>query len=313
LQVPNDFKEESMTEQVGPSVPSQSILQRFVFPGVFVFTATVSRKVISASTIWISAIGALLLFANSVVGVTKPQKKRAASGQETPPELLPAGAPFATDDPEPPTTGGWEINVPFILERTPGTTDMDAPLFDLNYGLPGIQLKLAAPVKIVQEDSSGTVAGIGDTLIGVKWRFFNSKKSQLELAISPQLLVPSGDHARGLGEGGTAFALPLAAQKTWDKWTLYGNVGFWWRTGAETRNYFYASAVLEREISKRLTLGVELFGNPPTEPGGGSDVGFNVGGSWKLRKHVNVLFTAGRDIVGDKTALAYIGLQFLTK
>jgi Putative MetA-pathway of phenol degradation len=313
LQVPNDFKEESMTEQVGPSVPSQSILQRFVFPGVFVFTATVSRKVISASTIWISAIGALLLFANSVVGVTKPQKKRAASGQETPPELLPAGAPFATDDTEPPTTGGWEINVPFILERTPGTTDMDAPLFDLNYGLLGIQLKLAVPVKIVHEDSSGTVAGIGDTLIGVKWRFFNSKESQLELAISPQLLVPSGDHARGLGEGGTAFTLPLAAQKTWDKWTLYGNVGFWWRTGAETRNYFYASAVLEREISKRLTLGVELFGNSPTEPGGDSDVGFNVGGSWKLRKHVNVLFTAGRDIVGDKTALAYIGLQFLTK
>jgi Putative MetA-pathway of phenol degradation len=271
------------------------------------------RKIIFASTIWIWAIAAFLLFANSVVGSAKPQKKSAVSSHEVPSELLQAGAPFVTDDSEPPAAGGWEINVPFILERTPGTTDMTAPLFDLNYGLPGIQLKLAVPVKIVHEDSSGTVAGIGDTLIGVKWRFFNSKKSQLELAISPQLLVPSGDHARGLGDGGTAFTLPLAAQKTWDKWTLYGNVGFWWRTGAETRNYFYASAVLEREISKRLTLGVELFGNPPTEPGGGSDVGFNVGGSWKLRKHVNVLFTAGRDIVGDKTALAYIGLQFLTK
>jgi hypothetical protein len=49
-----------------------------------------------------------------------------------------AGPPFVTDDPELPPPGGWEINVPFILERTPGETEMNAPLFDLNYGLPNV-------------------------------------------------------------------------------------------------------------------------------------------------------------------------------
>jgi hypothetical protein len=58
---------------------------------------------------------------------------------------------------------------------------MDAPLFDLNYGLPDLQLKLEIPVKIVHEDSNGTVAGEGDLLLGVKWRFFNSEQSQLQL------------------------------------------------------------------------------------------------------------------------------------
>ena len=76
----------------------------------------------------------------------------------------------------------------------------------------------------MHEDSNGTLAGAGDLLIGVKWRFFYSEKSQLQLGIYPQLLVPSGDHARGLGEGRTAFVLPLVAQKNWEKWTLYGNV-----------------------------------------------------------------------------------------
>ena len=53
------------------------------------------------------------------------------------------GPPSVTDDdPEPPPPGGWEINVPFIPERTPDATEMDSPLFDLNYGLPNIQLKL---------------------------------------------------------------------------------------------------------------------------------------------------------------------------
>ena len=223
-----------------------------------------------------------------------------------------AGPPFVTDDPEPPPPGGWEINIPFILEHTPGSTEMDAPLFDFNYGLPDVQLKLEFPIKIVHEDNNGTAAGAGDMLLGVKWRFYNNKKSQLQIGMYPQLLVPTGDESHNLGEGRVAFVLPLVAQKSWDKWTLYGNVGFWWRTAAETRNYVYAGAVLEREINDRLTLGVELFGNPPKERGGRTDVAFNLGGTWKLNTHLNLLFTAGRDIVGDTHAIAYIGLQFLT-
>jgi hypothetical protein len=224
-----------------------------------------------------------------------------------------AGPPFVTDDPEPPPPGGWEINVPFILERASGSTDMDAPLFDLNYGLPNVQLKLEFPVEIVHEDGAGTATGPGDVLLGVKWRFFNNDQSQLQLGTYPQLLAPTGDRVRGLGQGQPAYVLPLLVQKSWDKWTLYGNVGYWWQNGADTRNYFYAGAVLEREINERLTLGVELFGNSPKERGGRSDIAFNFGGSWKLSTHLNLLFTAGRDIVGDTTAMAYVGLQVLTK
>ena len=218
-----------------------------------------------------------------------------------------------TDDPEPPPAGGWEINIPFILERSPAKTEMGAPLFDFNYGLPDVQLKLEFPIKIVDEDGNGTTAGAGDLLLGVKWRFFNNEKSQLQLGTYPQLLLPAGDDTRGLGEGRPAFVLPVVAQKSWEKWTLYSNVGFWWQTTAETRNYFYAGAVLEREITERLTLGFELFGNSPKERGSRSDVAFNLGGTWKLNKHINLLFAGGRDIVGDTTAMAYIGLQVLTK
>jgi Putative MetA-pathway of phenol degradation len=227
--------------------------------------------------------------------------------------LVQAGPPFVTDDPEPPPPGGWEINVPFILERTPGTTDMDAPLFDLNYGLPDVQLKVEFPIKIVHEDNHGTEAGAGDLLVGVKWRFLNDEHSRFQLGTYPQLLLPTGDRPRGLGEGRAAFVLPVLAEKSWGKWTLYGNVGFWWRNAADTRNYVYAGAVLEREVNDRLTLGVELFGNAPKERGGRSDLAFNVGGAWKLSKHFNLLFSGGRDIVGDTTAMAYVGLQLLTK
>lgn len=227
--------------------------------------------------------------------------------------LAQAGPPFVTDDPEPPPPGGWEINVPFILERTPGKTEMDAPLFDLNYGLPNVQLKLEIPVRVVHENGDGTAAGPGDMLVGVKWRFLNNERSQVQVGIYPQLLLPTGDHARGLGDGGSAFVFPFLAQRNWEKWMLYGDVGYWWQTGAETRDYFYAGAVIEREINERLTLGAELFGNSPKERGGRSELAFNVGGTWRLNEHLNLLFSGGRDIVGDTTAMGYIGFQLLTK
>jgi Putative MetA-pathway of phenol degradation len=224
-----------------------------------------------------------------------------------------AGPPFVTDDPEPPPPGGWEINIPYIVERASGTTEMDAPLFDLNYGLPDIQLKLEIPIKIVREDGRGTAAGAGDLLIGVKWRFLNDEHSQFQLGTYPQVLAPTGDRARGLGQGQPAYLLPLLAQKSWGKWTVYGEVAYWWQTAPETRDYIYAGAVLEREITDRLTLGVEFFGNSPKERGASSDFAFNVGGTWKLSTHLNLLFAGGRDIVGDTHAMAYVGLQVLTK
>jgi hypothetical protein len=228
-------------------------------------------------------------------------------------DLTRAGPPFVTDDPEPPSPGGWEINIPFILERSPGRTEMDAPLLDLNYGLPSVQLKAEFPIKVVHEDSNGTAAGAGDLLVGVKWRFLNNEDPHLQLGIYPQLLLPTGDHARGFTEGRSALVLPILAQKSWSKWTVYGNAGYWWQTSAGTRNYFYAGAVLEREINDRLTLGAELFGNSPKERGGRSEIAFNLGGAWKLSEHVNFLFTGGRDIIGDTRAMAYVGLQILTK
>jgi len=224
-----------------------------------------------------------------------------------------AGPPFLTDDPELPPSGGWEINVPFILERIPGRTDLDAPLLDLNYGLPELQLKAEFPMEVVSKDHGRAAAGVGDLLFGVKWRFLYDERSHLQLGFYPQFLVPTGNRARDLGEGRPAFVLPFLAQKSWAKWTLYGNVGYWWQTAADTRNYVYAGAVLEREINGRLTLGTELFGNFPQVQGGGSDIGFNIGGAWKVSEHLALLFSGGRDIVGDTNAMAYIGLQLLTK
>jgi hypothetical protein len=51
-----------------------------------------------------------------------------------------AWSPFVTDDPRPPSGGRMENQCPVHLEAHtgPGRTEMNAPLFDLNYGLPNV-------------------------------------------------------------------------------------------------------------------------------------------------------------------------------
>src|SRR3982750_507519 len=85
-------------------------------------------------------------------------------------------------------------------------------LSDVNYGLRNIQLKLQIPTELVHKDS-GTVAGGGDLLVGVKWRFSNNERSQFQLGTYPQVLLPTGDHARGLGEGKSALYFRWSRRK----------------------------------------------------------------------------------------------------
>src|SRR5262245_65603595 len=95
---------------------------------------------------------------------------------------------------------------------------MNTPLFDLNYGLPDIQLKLEFPIETVSEDSNGTRAGPGDSLIGVKWRFFNNERLQFQLGTYPQVLAPTGNHSRGLGEGHAEIGRASCRGRGWMSW-----------------------------------------------------------------------------------------------
>jgi hypothetical protein len=223
-----------------------------------------------------------------------------------------AGPPFVTDDPEVPPVGGWEINIPFTLNRTTGSTQMNAPLFDFNYGLPQLQLEFDIPVA-VNSDRKATNAGLGDLLYGIKWRFFDDEKTQIQFGTYPQMFAPTGSYRRGLGGGRPNYILPLLAEKSWGKWTLYGNVGYRLQTALGEQSYWYTGAVLQREINDRLSLGGELFGNTTTVPNGRPEFAFNVGGSLKLNDHLNFIFTGGRDFVGDTHAMLYLGLQIVTK
>jgi hypothetical protein len=94
------------------------------------------------------------------------------------------GPPFRTDDPETPGNKHWEINFGWIGDRNPAMGEYQVPDFDINYGLGDrIQLKYELPIAIEETrplaptptlpGQEGTVLmGLGDSLLGVKIRFY---------------------------------------------------------------------------------------------------------------------------------------------
>ncbi len=94
------------------------------------------------------------------------------------------GPPFRTDDPETPGNKHWEINFGWIGDRNPGAGTYQVPDFDFNYGLGDrIQLKYEIPIAIEETRplpataatpavSGQVIGGLGESLLGVKWRFY---------------------------------------------------------------------------------------------------------------------------------------------
>jgi hypothetical protein len=120
------------------------------------------------------------------------------------------GPPFRTDDPETPGNHHWEINFGFIGDRNPAAGAYQIPDFDINYGLGDrIQLKYEIPIAIEETrlqpaiktapaEPGQVVGGLGESLLGIKWRFYehHPKDSLLKDRFGTGLLGAFGPHPR---------------------------------------------------------------------------------------------------------------------
>ncbi len=98
------------------------------------------------------------------------------------------GPPLITDDPGTPGNHNWEVNVGFLADRRPTVREYQVPQLDINYGYgERLQLKYQVPWLIRGEDGTATRNGLGKSLFGVKWRFFENEEHGLEFSTYPQL------------------------------------------------------------------------------------------------------------------------------
>jgi outer membrane putative beta-barrel porin/alpha-amylase len=226
-----------------------------------------------------------------------------------------AGPPFIGDDPGTPGDGNWEINVATYTERHPTERLYNAPILDMNYGWGSrIQLKYQVPYLVDGSDGDPTRSGLGKSLAGVKWRFYDSDEKKLAISTYPQLEFnnPTSSLERGLVDYGTRFYLPFELTKKVGPFEINPEVGYWF---AGSKGAAWATGlVVLREVNKRVELAGELYNTANTD-GSNHWNTLDGGGRYKLGEHFVLLFMAGRSVtrssISQPQFFGYLGMQFL--
>jgi hypothetical protein len=177
-----------------------------------------------------------------------------------------AGPPLLTDDPDTPGDKHWEINVAFTLDRRQTESTYETPLLDLNYGVgDNIQLKYEVPFLIQHEEGTGTQSGLGNSLVGVKWRFLDEKKYGVNISTYPQLEFnpPTTSAARGLVAEGTNLLLPVEIAKKFGAVWVNGEFGYTIRQKNDD-DWFYGLST-GYEILENLNIMGEIHGGVTKE------------------------------------------------
>jgi hypothetical protein len=262
------------------------------------------------------------------------------------------GPPFKTDDPETPGNKHWEINFGWMGERSAGEGSYSIPDVDLNYGLGDhIQLKFELPIVIHEiralpgdmgQIESATRArldlGAGESLLGVKWRFYEhrtasseqptseSEPSEPNFSIStyPQLSLnnPTNSVEREVVTTGPQFLLPIEGNARIGPIRIAGEVGYWFTNRSVPQSWIRGMTV-GHEFTPRTDAYVEIYDQQDTNRVDGAPKGrqatLGLGGRHALnKKHtVLLLLMGGRSF--QKVAagnlqpswIAYVGVQFL--
>jgi hypothetical protein len=224
---------------------------------------------------------------------------------------LRAGPPFLTDDPDPVELNHWEFYTFGIGDRTPDYDLVWGPAFEFNYGLaPDTQFHLIAPVADFSSPGTGWASGYGDTEIGIKYRFVHETDWRPEIAIFPFVELPTGNGARGLGNGKTWYELPVWAQKSLGPWTIDGGGGVGLNSAAGQRSFGYGGLLLQRDLGRYLTLGAEIFQEGAETTDGRASTIANAGGYLKFTDSFNLLLSAGHSVAGERQTVWYLALYW---
>lgn len=223
-----------------------------------------------------------------------------------------AGPPFVTDDPEPVEFRHWELYIASAYDNGGGVTTGTAPHIEVNYGAArDTQVHLIAPLAYTEPPGIPSRYGPGDVELGVKYRFVHETSCYPQAGVFPLVELTTGDSSQGLGSGHASAFIPVWLQKSFGPWTTYVGGGYWFnKTAAGDKDFWQTGWELQRDLSKVLTFGGEIFVFSPKTEGGRGETGLNAGAMINFSEEHHLLFSVGGDTNGPNAHFAYAAFQW---
>ena len=224
-----------------------------------------------------------------------------------------AGPPFFTDDPEPTDFGRWEIygfgSGTFYRRGSAGDGG-----YDINYGgARDLQLSAVLSLDYTHDPGNRAHVGVADTELGIKYRFVHQSKGSWlpDIGFFPKMELPTASQRFGSGRVGAS--IPVWAQKDMGKWSLFGGGGWTLNPGAGNRNYEFGGLALTRSMTRRLSIGGEVYHQTAAAIDTRSSTELGLGASWALTKKWSLIGSGGPLVQNHAIAgryAAYVALEF---
>jgi hypothetical protein len=223
--------------------------------------------------------------------------------------------PMITDDSGTQGAGKFqiELNGEYAKDSSDSTTEIAVAVAG---GVrDNLDIVLAVPYQFLRfnDDESNRITedGISDIAIELKWRFYENE--DVSLALKPGIIIPSGDDAKGLGDGKASYGLVLITTKEIDPATLHFNLGFN-KNRKELRDIWHYSFAAEYELMENILLVGNIGGETNPDKESDTHPAFILGGLiYSVNENFNVdagIKAALNNAEPDYTILAGLTVVF---
>ena len=219
-----------------------------------------------------------------------------------------AGPPFNTDDPQPVLYKHWEYYISSINVFQSDGWSGTSPHFEVNYGLiRNLQVHILLPLNYTYVRHQEAKFGYADTEFGIKYCFMQETESRPQIGVFPILEIPTIKNNE-FSDGKTRVFIPVWAQKSWNKFTTYGGVGYWINPGTGKKNSIFSGWELQYDFSKVVTLGGELYFQSADAVDSKSVTAVNIGGSINASPKMHFIFSIGHSLTNESFYSSYAGV-----
>ena len=214
-----------------------------------------------------------------------------------------------TDDTGTPGAKECELTVACTDQRDHhGVQQEQFPQAELDYGVTDrIQLELTVAWLVEKEPDQQRRSALGDSDLGIKWRFYDDPTTGLSISVTPQLEfhTRSATPENEQPENGTTWVLPLEIQGKVGPLEWGAELGR--SLGTRDSDAWFYGLVLGRQVNPRLELACELYATTQGSIANEA-VTANLGARWKLTEHQTLLIAAGRGVNhAQRSELAFTG------
>jgi len=225
------------------------------------------------------------------------------------------GPPYYTNDPGTPGHLNWEINLGYMPFLYSNQSVSHTPDLDINFGV-GDRIQLTYENAWLRVQNPGTEAkfGLGQSNLGVKWRFYDAGESGLNISIFPQAFLNNPNDAvrRGITAASQSFLMPVEFSRK------FGPVGVDYEIGYQFVHKgpdgWLTGLVLGHDFTPEFEMDMEFYCQGTFHPSE-SQPTIGLGARYKIHRPVILLLMAGRALEPTRPNqsyfIGYFGLQFL--